>query len=294
MKVTNLTNSHLTISIPQRIAKIVGLFFLLLGGTMAALMILPYQLDCQKKSAGEAKQCSLSHPLTRWLSHPKSFDELYKAKVLVKKRGGQTTGNYLVRLYTSKGKISVTSMVSPSKTKVRQAVVAINAYIAHQTKPLFTIPIFYPWVLLGFILIFPSVGIVLLFFTSKIQVIFDKNLGTMTLRKKAFFSKEQFSYPLSAISKIDIVENYNSRTGTTYQVICLMKDGEEISLNPIADGYLPSKIRVANAISHFLKKEEDFALTKFKNRYQKQKRLAFGLFIAAAIFIIIVFFTMRS
>lgn len=278
MHIVHQTPSRLEIAIPQRLVKVIALVFVVVGGGWFAMLTLPYQLQCEVKQAGIAKQCYASHALSRLVLGSQSLGDITKAKVLV--RAKKSTGsNYLVRLYTSKGKTLLATSVSPSETRVRNAVRAINKFIVNGEQQTFSVPNFYPIYLQLFLFIFPAAGLVLYLFVGTTRIIFDKVQEQLCVETRRLFFSAKRCYPLNAIEKIDLEESYSQKHGTTYQVICIFQDGTCFALNSVSDGLVNSKREVVIAINQFLGKQPPSSLDVQPTLAKQQRLLGFIIFI---------------
>lgn len=138
-----------------------------------------------------------------------------------------------------------------------------------------------------FVLIFPIIGLLLIFIPAKITLTLDKTRNQLLFIRVSLFKKSQETYPLDQISNVTIQESRNSKGNIMYRVVFELKDHTIIPITTAYDSMLVSKLKLANQVSSFLNLENDNNLKKenIKIAYSIGAFILFGLI---AIFIIII------
>lgn len=281
-----ITPTKLQITLPQLFLRLIGLFFVVISGTMGFFLIQANELQCRWQGSGEFPSCVLKKTHLGFYHTITKLSSLQKAELVTyKNRKGNPA--YNVMLITAHGKKRVSEVNSSDYLKAAQMNRAISQYIKKaQSYPLYLGYLTSHW-LHGFILLFTLVGLLLMVMTSYTTMTFNKTTNQLRIRKRSLFNEKETHHKLDSIKGVMIEVSYNSKRQKNYRVALQLADGKTLPLTTTYDTLLSPKIAVAKAINTFLDLKEDLSL--WDNTLGKQKRLTRIAFIGGiTVFLVIV------
>ncbi|GGI79336.1 hypothetical protein [Legionella impletisoli] len=280
---TNSTN-QLILVIRQYFIRLVGLFFILIGGTIAFNVLQSYQIHCQCLDE-QSRTCVLSTQKYFLNARDTPLGNLKRASVISKR--SEDNVNYNIELHSETQSLRLSSSTTPSYSKAQLVTNAINAYLVGcPTKPL-NIPSIQPFWVKVFVLIFPVVGILLVFIPAKITLIFDKSKNQLNIVRTNLFKKHQEIYPLDQIKAVTIQESIGQKGRVMYRVALEFEDDTIVPITTAYDSMWSTKVKMANKIRSFLNLKPKDPLTSKTNITYSMWSLI--LFVIACIVFLIIF-----
>ena len=230
--------------------RLIGLFFILLGGGMAIAMWASFELSCLCKN-GAGNQCQLTTKYAFFYQSTRHIQNIKQATV-VSKSNSKGDYNYYVALQSEHKEIQLNTMPTPSQEKCARAAAEINAFLHACDEKTLQIDSLLPIWLKLFPMIFPVVGFFMLLLTSRITITFNKSANHLKIQRKNLLNRTEAFYPLDKIEDIVIQKTYDNKGQAMYRVALFMQDKTEIPLTQAYDSLLKPKIKLAKAINDFL------------------------------------------
>ncbi|WP_133129517.1 cytochrome b-245 chaperone 1/Eros family protein [Legionella yabuuchiae] len=286
MAIGSYSNHQLTLVIRQNFIRLIGLFFILIGGAIALNVLQSYQIQCKCQANDDRLSCVLTTQKYFLKSSHTQLGHLKHASV-ISKRSSEGNINYNVKLQSQMQSIHLSTATTPSYARAQSVANAINAYLVGcPTKPLSISSIQPAWTKL-FVLSFPLIGVLLIVIPAKITVTFDKTKNQLTITRSNLFKNNQAIYPLDQINKVTLQESVGRKGGVMYRVALEFKDNTVVPITTAYDSMFRSKSSMANKIRSFLNLDgENTINTKMNTTYSIASMV---IFIVVSIVILIIF-----
>ncbi|WP_133126859.1 hypothetical protein [Legionella nagasakiensis] len=286
----NVRPNQLLIYLPQQLMRLIGLLFILIGGSMAWFTMQSYELQCQCHPEEPSNQCQFITKQIFFSSKTTLLNNLQKAK-LTTHQTSKGNFTYNVALLTSNQQVYLSSINTSSYTHSQEAVNQINAFLQQCKNQSLHLASLHPLWLQLFLLIFPTVGLLMLLLTKTVLLNFNKTANQLKILRKNLLNQSEEHYSLNKIHDIVIQQSTTSKGQPCYRVALILDDNTEVPLTDVYDSQLNPKLKIAKAINDFLGLNLKFE--SWVKKEHQQKRLAMILFFIALsiiLFIILGFF----
>lgn len=250
MQISSPSKNQLVINLSQNLMRLIGLFFILLGGGMTVAMLASFELSCSYKTDAD-NQCQLTTNYFFFYQSTRHLQNIKQATVITKKNS-KGNYNYYVALQSEHKNTRLNSMPTPSQEKCARAAAQINAFLQNSDTKTLQIDSLLPIWLKFFPMIFPVVGFFMLLLTSRITIIFNKSANQLKIQRKNLINRTETFYPLDKIEDIAIQKSYDNKGQAMYRVALIMQDNTEVPLTQAYDSLLKPKIKLAKTINDFL------------------------------------------
>ena len=237
------------INFKPTLARFVGVVFFLVGVSISIKQYIPYSLYCVDKKPGIARQCTIYQSGLTWIMPGKTFNEVYKAKVL-RMSGGKS---FRARLYTEKQKYTVSSFSINNRNVIKNAVDSINAYIKKSSTNLFVIPKITTWQSQIIFWFFIPFSIYFLSLLQTRRLVINKKQQTVTISNLSGRKIEELEkISLQEVDKFEL-QTSNGRIGISYSIVIKLKNGQIIEIESASTNYSYQRLKIIKRLNSFIK-----------------------------------------
>ncbi len=236
---------------------LVGSFFTIVGVVVIILFSKASIFTCEREQVNQGN-CELKQAY--FLMSQKiifSLNELKGAEIVTTHVRGMDSfflrqPHYQVMLLTQTEKIPLTPYGTVNREKQDTVTAQINTFLHNLQETSLIIKQDNRWLVFFIGSIFISIGL-LAELSQIITVTFDKAVGSFKIERQGVIRTQVSEHPLEEIAevKLRISSYFNSKT-LLYQVVLVLKSGQNILLSPNSHRNKARKQRIANEIANFV------------------------------------------